>query len=449
MLRLPFRFSHQGDSPLDPAASNMRKAFCDLRSRSRLARIALPEINRVACLDMLLLCGVFLAFAQGQFTEAPAGFDNFTNGAVLQSDMNNGHTAFTEVESISPSGLGPTFNATSCVSCHQSIADGGASQVKELRAGHMLRGSFIPATVTLGDGVTQIHQRSLINQRAICPEAVAHLGTEESIRATRLSLSLFGDGFVEAVADADLVAIAREQAVATHGRVHGQAIFVPISEGSGRTVRVGRFGWKDQHASLLSFSSDAYLNEMGVTNPLQPTEVTNICNPPGISEPNSTDDISLFAAFIRGLKAPPQDAMKANTNDAHDGAYLFDKIGCATCHVATLHTVPPGTVLNDGTLTVPSALGNLTFHPYGDFLLHDVGTGDGIVQNGPADTLNKVRTMPLWGLRTRVEFLHDGRAQDLYQAIQHHRNEADESADLFERLSTSDKANIMAFLKSL
>jgi CxxC motif-containing protein (DUF1111 family) len=399
-------------------------------------------------LPIVGVSGFLLAPAGGPFSEAPTGFDNLTNGAVLQSEMDAGHQAFIETEGIAD-GLGPTYNATSCVSCHQSIADGGASQIKELRAGHIDRERFIPATVTLADGVTQIHGRSLVNQRAICTEAVEQLDPPEDIRATRLSLSLFGDSFVEAVADTDFLAISREQTITTHGRVHGEAILVPILEGSGRAMRVGRFGWKDQHASLLSFSADAYLNEMGITNPLQPTEATNICNPAGIAEPNNSDDIFKFATFLRGLKAPPQDTLRANSSDAQAGAVLFRKIGCETCHVATLNTVPPRTTLNDGTFIVPDALGNLRFHPYSDFLLHDIGTGDGIVQNGPPDTRNKVRTMPLWGLRTRVEFLHDGRALDLYQAIELHRNEADESADLFDRLSTSDKASIMAFLKSL
>jgi len=413
-------------------------------------RTAIHELSRVGGLGLLLLLCVLLAVAQGSFTEAPSGFDNYTNGAVSQSDMDAGHAQFVEVEQAFPDGLGPTYNATSCVSCHQSIADGGASQIKELRAGHLdSRGQFVPASLTLADGVTQIRERSLINQRAICPDAVGQLRPEEDIRATRLSLPLFGDVFVEAVADADLVAIAKNQAQETGGRVHGEAIYVPILEGSGKSVRVGRFGWKDQHASLLSFAADAYLNEMGVTNPLQPTEATTVCNPVGIAEPNSTDDIFQFAAFMRGLKAPPRDTVQANSSEAREGADLFSKIGCEVCHVATLHTVTAGTVFNDGTFTVPQALGSLSFHPYSDFLLHDIGTGDGIVQNGPADTRNKVRTMPLWGLRTRVEFLHDARAHDLYQAIQGHRNEAEESVEEFQRLSGYEKAKIVAFLKSL
>jgi CxxC motif-containing protein (DUF1111 family) len=406
-------------------------------------------LKRAVVLSLLLTTGLLLAVAQGPFDPAPTGFDNVTNGAVTQSAMDAGHMQFIQVEQPTPDGLGPLFNAVSCVDCHQSIADGGASQVRELRAGHLQNGQFVAATITLGDGVTKVGPRSLIDLRAICTDAIGQLTPQDNIRVLRLSLSLFGDAFVEAVADADLIAIAQQQIQSTHGRVHGEAIMVPIAEGSGTTFRVGRFGWKDQQASLLSFASDAYLNEMGVTNPFNQTEVTTVCNPPTVTEPNNTDDIFSFTDFMRGLKAPPQDTTLAASTDAQAGANLFNNIGCSTCHIATLHTVPSGTVLNDGSFTVPPALGDKSFHPFGDYLLHDIGTGDGIVQNGPPDTRNKVRTMPLWGLRTRVEFLHDGRARDLYQAIQAHQNEADQASDQFEHLSATEKAKIITFLKSL
>ena len=96
----------------------------------------------------------------------------------------------------------------------------------------------------------------------------------ESVRTTRISLSLFGDGFVEAVSDQTLIDLARDQCKSTHGKICGLVIYVPIVEAPGK-AGVGRFGWKNQHASLLSFSGDAYLNEMGITTQLFPDEVTN------------------------------------------------------------------------------------------------------------------------------------------------------------------------------
>src|SRR5258708_39568930 len=113
-------------------------------------------------------------------------------------------------------------------------------------------------------------------------------------------LNLHGDGFVEAVADQTFVNLAKHQCRFPLGKSCGQVLYVPIVEAPGQTG-VGRFGWKDQHASLLSFSGDAYLNEMGITNRLQPDEVTNLCNT--VSEPNDKpgpdglSDIDRFARF--------------------------------------------------------------------------------------------------------------------------------------------------------
>lgn len=403
---------------------------------------------RIAGLAAVLFSAVCAVVFGSAFTEAPTGFDGLTNGSVGQDAMNTARRQFVEVEDPVPNGLGPLYNAVSCEDCHQSITDGGHSQVRELRAGHLDRhGDFVGATVTLNDGST-VGPRSLINLRAICPEAVGQLSPQENIRALRLSLPLFGDAFVEAVSDEELLRIAKHQHDSTHGEIHGQAIYVDILEGSGGK-RIGRFGWKDQHASLLSFSSDAYLNEMGVTNELNPTEVSLTCNPPGIAEPNNVEDITNFTTFMRALKAPPRDEKLAKTLDSQIGADLFERIGCETCHVSTLHTVPAGTILNGGFYTVSGFIGDKVFHPYGDFLLHDIGTGDGIVQNGPQNTRNKIRTMPLWGIRTRVEFLHDGRASDLYEAIHHHRGEAEDARERFDLLPAEQKAKVVHFLKSL
>lgn len=412
------------------------------------ARIGVSEM-RILGIAILLVLPVSLAVSGSGFVEAPTGFDGQTNNSVDQTTMDSARDQFAEVEAPAPDGLGPLFNAVSCVDCHQSIADGGHSQVRELRAGHLdHHGNFVGATIRLNDGST-VGPRSLINLRAICPQAIGQLSPQENIRALRLSLPLFGDAFVEAVSDKDLLKIAKQQRDSTNGEIHGQAIYVDILEGAGGK-RIGRFGWKDQHASLLSFSSDAYLNEMGVTNEFNKAEVTLTCNPTtGITEPNNTEDIDNFTTFMRALKAPPRDEDLARSVEAQIGADLFKQTGCETCHVSTLHTVPAKTILNGGTYEVSDAIGDKVFHPFGDFLLHDIGTGDGIVQNGPPNTRNKIRTMPLWGVRTRVEFLHDGRAGDLYQAIHQHGGEADEVRERFDRLPKEQKAEIIAFLKSL
>jgi CxxC motif-containing protein (DUF1111 family) len=216
---------------------------------------------------------------------------------------------------------------------------------------------------------------------------------------------------------------------------------------------VGRFGWKDQHGSLLSFASDAYLNEMGVTSRLRPKDVTTVCkttvDPEDVADNLGLADIDHFAQFIRGTTVPPRDAALAATASAMHGERLFDRLGCGTCHVAAITTAPAGTAVDGGMFTVPAALGSKVIHPFSDFLLHDVGTGDGIVQVGPQDTANKLRTVPLWGLRTKARFMHDLKSLSLESAIARHKAEAAEPADRFKELSAGDKQDLLNFLNSL
>jgi CxxC motif-containing protein (DUF1111 family) len=219
-----------------------------------------------------------------------------------------------------------------------------------------------------------------------------------------------------------------------------------------RVGAVGVFGWKDQHSSLLSFIGDAYLNEMGITNRLKPVDETTIgkvtADPEDVPDNLGLADIDHFAQFIRGTKAPPPDAELAASADAQAGQELFRKIGCDACHVPTITTAPPGTPINGGTFAIPAALGNKIIHPYGDFLLHDIKTGDGIVQAGPQDTANKLRTAPLWGLRMRPRFMHDHQSLTLENAIERHKGEAEDVADRFFDL-TETQQQLITFLNSL
>ena len=159
--------------------------------------------------------------------------------------------------------------------------------------------------------------------------------------------------------------------------------------------------------------------------------------------------VDRFARFARASKAPAPDSSLAQSLTARRGSDLFDKIGCAVCHVRSMTTAPAGTKINGGAYTVPAALGNKVFHPYGDFLLHDVGTGDGIIQAGPADTANKLRTVPLWGLHIKSRFMHDNGSTTLNNAIQRHGGEAQGVIEAFKFLSTSQQQQLITFLKSL
>lgn len=409
---------------------------------------------------VLLAIGIYLSVqAQSQSVqEAPAGFDGQTNGSVSQTTMDSAAGNFSEIETLQK-GLGPIYNGVSCAECHQNMALGGATQTMVFRAGHASRGehsndgyerdekrrhdtngsspTFTAATAVLNNGDT-IPDRSLINQRAICADAQEHITGYDSMRTGRISLSTLGDGFVEAVPDATFIALAKQNG--------GQAITVPVLE-SPNTSEIGRFGWKDQHASLFSFAGDAYLNEMGITNELFQNELTTVCEPPNVPHPNDIDrDLGNLATFMRSTKVPPRGPI---TSQVNQGQAIFEAIGCANCHVSTLVTAPAGMAIHGGAFIIPEALGGKQFHPFGDFLLHDIGTGDGIQQNGPAETANKMRTAPLWGLRARTQLLHDGSAATLDDAIHRHGHEAASAAQKFRALAPAEKQLIYLFLKSL
>ena len=415
-------------------------------------------VFKIVVATTFALLGVGMFIGAQSIPEAPAGFDGLTNGLVTQNVMDTAAVTFSEIETPEK-GLGPVFNAVSCTDCHQNVAVGGAAQVMEYRAGHTARGEhsrddyfnngerrgdtngsspvFTAAAAVLANGDT-IPDRSLINQRAICADAEEHVTSNDTTRAARLSLSVLGDGFVEAVPDSTLLALAK-----TNG---GQAIQVPVLEVP-NTIEVGRFGWKDQHASLLSFSGDAYVNEMGITNQLFPDEVTAVCEPANVPHPNDVDhDLGNLATFMRATKVPPRGPI---TPAVQQGQAIFESIGCAGCHVETLVTAPAGTSIHGGAFVILDALGGKQFHPFSDFLLHDIGTGDGIQQNGPPETAYKVRTMPLWGLRTRTQLLHDASAGTFSKAIERHDHESADEARKFKQLSPAQQQLVYQFLGSL
>jgi CxxC motif-containing protein (DUF1111 family) len=477
-------------------------------------------------LVFLLAGAILLGIAAGsrgqspaQPTEAGTGFDDQSNGFSDPDRRKADQKFFEEVEHIAPDGLGPLYNAQSCRECHQTPVSGAASQVSEFRVGHLdSHGFFQNPEIPINHGSDVIKGRTLVNDRAICPEIQEHAPETETIRTTRLTTNTLGDGYVEAIADETLIKIRRDQCKNSHGKICGQAVKVPVPTSEG-TNRIGRFGWKDQHASLLAFAADAYLNEMGITNSLQKDEVTTICNPPvtttvpnndptKITEPNSLpdptdnnlEDIDHFASFMRSLKAPARDAALTAKPDASHGEQVFNKIGCSICHVQTIVTgkspaAPGGPGLH------PDALENQTIHPYSDFLLHDVGTGDGIsialvehfgrerlekrmqeekaagANAAPAsgedecsesyqtavaegekhpnlfrDThcaRNKIRTAPLWGLRIRSRLMHDGNSVQLDDAIRRHRGEAEKVTEKFLKLKAADRQALLVFLQSL
>lgn len=392
-------------------------------------------------------------------TEAQTGFDGTPNGLTDALTHTADQMVFEEVENVA-AGLGPVYNAQSCRECHQNPTTGGISQVTELRVGQTNRlGQFVNPNVTIGDGAATINARSLINDRAICPsgdfpntEVQERVPDGMNVRTLRTSLNTMGDGYVEAISSSTIMQISANQCRQSNGQVCGQVIFVPVMEAPGQT-RVARFGWKNQHASLLSFAGDAYVNEQGVTNRLFPTDTTTLCktttDPEDHPDTNGMADIDHFAQFMRASKAPARDATLAATFAAQEGEDIFERIGCNTCHVSSITTAPAGSVINGGALVVPDALGNKIIHPFSDFLLHNVGTGDGIVQNGGQQSALKMRTPPLWGVRLRTRLLHDGRALTFDEAIRHHGGEASGVVRNYMQLSEQQQQQLATFLKSL
>jgi len=370
-------------------------------------------------------------------TEAPAGFDNLTNGFVSQATYDLDRDVFERIWSMAE-GLGPVYNARGCVECHQNPVSAGISQVTNLRAGHFNGFSFVDHP-----------GGSLISDRATNAAIQERLLGGNEVRSFRTSLNTLGDGFVECINSNTLVSISNLQPP----NMRGQLISVPVSEAS-NALRTGRFGWKDQHASLLSFTVDQLLNQIGITSPLQPTENTSnglsVASFDPVVDPE--DDGSTAAAiveYLRSTKVPPRDSLLAVTPTAVAGSNLFNAVGCAICHVRNITTAATGTIINGGQLTVPAVLGNKIIHPFSDFLLHDVGTGDGIVQNGGQSTRNKMRTPALWGLRTRGRLMHDGNTLNRNEAILRHAGEASGVISNYNSLSSTQKNQLVTFLNSL
>jgi CxxC motif-containing protein (DUF1111 family) len=388
---------------------------------------------------LLLSVGFLLTTAQAQQTS------NTQLGSPLPgltSDQLNrftqGQDAFSTVEGVAD-GLGPVFNDTACAACHTTTVSGapvvgGTNGRLETRFGLQTATGFNPLT-NLGGSLIQQQGIGAVNGAVFVGETVPGVA---NVVAKRRTTPLFGLGLVDAVPDQafkNLAALERMLTPATAGTV---ALVSNISTGS---LGVGKFGWKDQNPTLFQFAGDAYLNEMGITNRQFPNEncpqgdcALLAFNPePGLNDDGT--DVQKFSDFMSFLAPPPRGAI---TTAVQTGGSLFTNIGCANCHTTQLRTGPNSV----------AALNQVVFHPYSDFLLHYMGRlGDGIVQ-GPA-TGRLMRTAPLWGLRFQTQFLHDGRASTITGAILAHDGQGAAARNQFIGLTTTQKAALLAFLRSL
>lgn len=367
------------------------------------------------------------------FGVALAGLD-----ATSTRAFEDGLAEFIRLEEVA-GGLGPVFNDRSCAACHNQGGIGGGSGRTVTRFGRIADGRFDPLTALGG---------SLIQERGIGRTAGRRGDTdafqgesvpaEATVVARRRTTPLFGLGLVDAVPDSAIESLASAQATGADG-VRGRVNYVVDAE-SGR-VMAGRFGWKAQSPTLLHFSGDAYLNEMGITSPRFPDEVCPQGDCAALQfnpVPSLNDDgrgVQAAATFMRLLAAPPRGTI---TPQVRTGEAVFTSAGCAACHVPTLRTGPSAT----------PALNQKVLAPYSDFLLHDMGSlGDGIVQAGASG--QEMRTAPLWGLRAVRRYLHDGTATTLEQAIERHEGEGSRARDRFTQLDRADRAALLAFLNSL
>jgi CxxC motif-containing protein (DUF1111 family) len=521
------------------------------------------------------------------------------NGFVKDQQFEEDLKAFEDVESVEgepvPSngvennGLGPVYNNTSCVGCHQTPVTGAASQIVELRSGFS---EWRNPTHKIGLKLFKEHKGgSVVHQRAIKPEFQQHVSEnpevekEDNTRTFRLSTNILGDGFVEAISDdeiaeqvADPIKLAALKQICPG--FDGRAVWVPAPVPPAPTkpkfnnghseLHVGRFGWKNQQASLLGFSADAYVQEMGITSPLQPDDNTSDGKvvDDGQADPEDApdaenpfgEDVLAFSRFMRALDVPPTGPTPKYDPKGRPGNKVFISIGCNACHRPqwTTRNVPELEQANifktfkdkkDERFDI-TKLANKTINPYSDFLLHNIGAGDGIVQfahankpstdranlddsplrkfeqkmierrgkstpeaavapgedpvkmmiiydspgiqeaarsrtNDPApatapaaetnldgakkdepeldkknhrfifhkqssfESANRIRTAPLWGLRSRLHLMHDGQSLTILDAIERHDVEAAVVRQRFKELSEAEQANLLLFLNTL
>ncbi len=482
---------------------------------------------------ILLLC-VGSARSQTHFRNHTAGYSGMgdplpeiTNNPTDLINFVNGQLNMKEIETLNPATnptgpagqLGPLFNNTSCAACHSNPAMGGGGlnlfeqrlstggpPVRIFAVDNMLMGGPImedttvifpygTAAATLGGQIGLMDNSASTCQQVelargfsfklpICIPGTSNdtgLTGRPTCIAHREALPIFGDGLVEATADATFEQIAASQDPSIRGStrmiVEMNQNGPPASEVSPTTLaalaaaHVGRFGWKDEHSSLLAFAGDAYLNEIGITNDLNKNPNTTCAmgvtqfgvvlqspdDPEDTVDSTGRADLDRFTDFMRGLQPPPE---APQTADTEAGQQLFEQINCSGCHVESITTasnpsafIPPTIDGKPLTSTLNSALTNVTYHPYSDFLMHDMGSmGDGVNDNeSPTDMggPTMMRTMPLWGIRAREVFLHDGRAADIATAIVLHDGQGKAASQAFQALSPSEQQQIVDFIETL
>ena len=383
--------------------------------------------------------------------EAPTGFDNETNGFLRQGppfetidednvvplrSFNDNRFIFEEVEVVAD-GLGPIYNAQSCGECHQNVATGGASQIAE----HRTAGSWATSSSSRSAVRSCIRARptrtSWSPSTTKTPSGHSVSRRTPSVPATsKRSPTRRCCGFARNSL--------RPCAAPSHSRPCSRPRGGRASDGS-----AGRTSIRVSCRSPRTRISTRWASRARYSRPRTPRAAATSV----LSTPCRSGGRRRRHRGVRGFHACDEGTVtRPDRREVLAGETIFKNIGCATCHVSTLVTSPPGTRINGGKFTVPEALGNKTIHPYSDFLLHDIGTGDGIpVQPTPefAWTAPQIRTAPLWALRTRNRLMHDGLTFTEREAIERHAGQAAPVTARFRGLSAADQELLLRFLSSL
>ena len=350
----------------------------------------------------------------------------------LSGTFVRGEETFTTVFTVAE-GLGPIFNNTGCISCHPGNGRGTPDlALIRFSMGHDL----IPEM-----GGPQFQDKAIPG----VPYEVLPAGVDTSVR---LPPPVFGLGLIENIPVETVLSYADETDANGDG-ISGRPNwvtppdYVPSTEiGAGPGQRIGRFSRKAQVSSLVQQVAEAFQQDIGITNSFLPFEHFHV----GDTVPDpEVDQLTVMETiiFLRLLSPPPRSEI---TPEVRIGEVLFEKIGCASCHVPTMQTGP----------SPINALNKVDVHIYSDLLLHDMG--EVLADNRPdgSATGREWRTAPLWGTRLVADFLggtafflHDGRATTLEGAIRAHGGEAQETKETFFNLPETEQQAIMAFLKSL
>ena len=455
--------------------------------------------------SQLFLATTFIAAGCGNLTD-----DTTTTASAVLGDRLPGIVAtggllaeatdaFNTFES-SDDGLGPIFNAQACAQCHSNGAIGGAGEQIERRFGRFDNGVFNPLA-NEGGSLRQLFTNGTTPgfNNTSCNVPLEREPADATVRNVgRLTTPTFGLGLVDAMPDSFFDGLVAAEPAAQRGTVNRGQIVLPNpgdpSQAVG-TTRVTRFGWKAGVPSMIQFSADAYVNEMGITTqscsrgaPVTAFAVESAPNGVPVSAncddradrqtgPNPggltaaqwaqvddavgactggrtevQDDVFLFAVFMTALAPGPRDF--SDQISVTRGQPLFSQVGCNNCHVTTTLRTPanPAPVTIDAagseSVRVP---GNFAFNPFSDFAVHDMGTlGDQIGNAG--DSLartRQMRTAPLWGIRFRNHLLHDGRCGDIPCAVRAHDGQGAAARNAFNALSADNQHNIVQFVRSL